>query len=122
MTFLYMASFPDQYKSHPTNHLPVWPTNANDCWDPVTFHVWPCCYQRCIELPWKNTEPSEEYDEEYEEREDSPTKQLCDVRKKDKEHNDDTHINAIKLLTDNSALSRCVLDSRANRHIINNET
>ena len=25
-----MAHYPDQYKPHPTDHLPVWPTNAND--------------------------------------------------------------------------------------------
>ena len=89
-----------------------WPTNANDRWDPVTGHAMPCCCQRCLELPWKNPppfvpEPFEEYDEEYydeeyEEREDTPKKQLCDVRKEDKEDNEDTHINAIKLLTDNS--------------------
>jgi len=79
-----VAPNPDQYKLHPTNHLPVWPTNANDRWDPVTGHAWPCCCQRCIELPWHNTPPfvtdpseeydDEDYDEEYEEREDTPTK------------------------------------------------
>ena len=36
-------TYPDKYKSHPTDHLPVWPTNANDRWDPVTGHAWPCC-------------------------------------------------------------------------------
>ena len=30
-----VAPYPDQYKTHPTDHLPVWPTNANDLWDPV---------------------------------------------------------------------------------------
>ena len=49
--------YPDKYKPHPTDHLPVWPTNANDRWDPVTGHAWPCCCQRCINLPWKNPPP-----------------------------------------------------------------
>ena len=83
-------------------------------------------FQRCIELPWKNPPPfvpdpsendGEYYEEEYEEREDTPTKQLYDVRKDDDEDDKDSHINAIKLPTDTSTLSRCVLDSGANRHI-----
>ena len=123
---------PDKYKPHPTDHLPVWPTNANDRWDPVTGHAWPCCCQRCINLPWKNPppivpEPSEQddeeyYDDDYEPREDTPTKQLIDVHKDDDKDDKDSHINAITLPTDTSTLSRCVLDSGANRHIFNNET
>jgi len=77
-----VAPYSDQYKPHPTDHLPGWPTNANDRWNPVTGNAWPYC-QRCIELLWHNSTPfvPEEYDEEYydedfEEREDTPTKQL----------------------------------------------
>jgi hypothetical protein len=72
--------------------------------------------------PDPSEDDGEYYDEKYEEREDTPTKQLCDVRKDDNEDDKDTHINAIKLPTENSTLSRCVLDSGANRHIFNNET
>ena len=50
-----LSPYPD--KPHPIDHLPVWPTNANDRWDPVTGHAWPCCCQRCIERPWKNPPP-----------------------------------------------------------------
>ena len=90
--------YTDKYKPHPTHYLPVCPTNANDRWDPVIGHAWPYCCKRCIKLPWKNPppfvpEPSEDdgeyYDEEYEERVDTPTKQLCDVHKDD---NEDTHM------------------------------
>ena len=31
--------YPDKYKPHPTNHLSVWPTDANDREDPVTGHA-----------------------------------------------------------------------------------
>ena len=60
----------------------------------------------------------EYFDEEYEMREDTPTQQLRDVQKDDKE---DTRINAIKVLTYRSYLPHWVLDSGANRHIFNNE-
>jgi hypothetical protein len=69
-----------------------------------------------------NQDEEEYYDEEYEEREDTPTKQLIDVHKDDNKDDKDSHINAIKLPTDTSTLSRCVLDSGANRHIFNDET
>jgi len=52
-------------------------------------------------------------------RDDTPTQQLRDVHWDDE---DDTRINAIKVLTDRSSLSCCILDSGVNRHIFNNET
>ena len=51
-------------------------------------------------------------------RKDIPTKQLHDVHKDD---NDDTDINAIKLLISDMSSSRYVLDSGANRLIVNND-
>jgi len=88
----------------------------------------PCACQRSRELPNKisqpyiSSDPSEDYDETHEMREDNPTQQLRHVHKDDEDDEDDTSINPIKVLTDRSFLSRCVLDSGANRHILKNET
>ena len=41
------------FKAHPILqiHLPLWLTNANDRWDLVTSHAWPCsCISLCLRL------------------------------------------------------------------------
>ena len=83
----------------------------------TTGHPWPCACERFREL-LKYTDLNSEYSEEYYEEdyddmiEYAPIIEQEDIFKNS--HDDDAHINTIKLLTDVSSIPRCILDSGAN--------